>query len=100
MADLAIFMTVKTKPGKRDTLKALWEKHLKPLAAANDMQSRYVYAYDSQDENTIRIMEVYESLEAFQHNSKSEWFADYMKQAAPLLDGDPEFHMTQPQWVK
>lgn len=58
MADLAIFMIVKTKPGKRDELKTLWEEHPKPFAAENDMQSRYVYAYDSQDENTIRIMEV------------------------------------------
>ena len=64
------------------------------------MQSRYVYAFDSQDENVIRITEVYETMAAFEENSKAEWFAAYMQEAMPLLDGEPEFHMATPQWIK
>ena len=62
MAGLAIFLTVRTKPGKREQLKALWEQQLKQRAAQNEMQSHYVYAFDSQDENVIRITEVYETM--------------------------------------
>lgn len=61
MAELALFLTVKTKPGKRDELKALWEQHLQHRAAENESQSRYVYAFEMQDENIIRITEVYEN---------------------------------------
>jgi len=100
MAELALFLTVKTKPGKRDALKSLWEQHLKQRAEINESQSRYVYAYDLHDENIIRITEVYETVAAFEENSKQEWFSEYMKAAAPFLDGDPEFHMAVPQWVK
>jgi len=100
MAEIALFLTVKTKPGKREQLKALWESHLKHRAAANESQSRYVYAYDVQDEDVIRICEVYETMEALQENSRAEWFSDYMHEAAALIDGEPEFHMATPQWIK
>ena len=78
----------------------LWEQHLKQRAEQNEMQSRYVFAFDSQDENVIRITEVYETMAAFEENSQSEWFAAYMQETMPLLDGEPEFHMATPQWVK
>ncbi len=100
MAELAIFLTVRTKPGQRDALKALWEQHLKARAAANDAQSRYVYAFDVHDETIIRITEVYETKAAFEANAQADWFAAYMAEAAPLLDGEPEFHLGVPQWIK
>lgn len=100
MAELAIFLKVRTKPGQRDALKALWEQHLKDRAAANAMQSRYVYAFDAQDENVIHMAEVYETRAAFEENAQADWFAAYMKEAMPLLDGEPEFHMAIPQWIK
>ena len=84
MAELAIFLTVRTKPGKREELKALWEQHLKQRAAQNEMQSHYVYAFDSQDENVIRITEVYETMAAFQANSQADWFSAYMQEAMSL----------------
>jgi quinol monooxygenase YgiN len=100
MADLALFITVRTQPGKRDALKALWEEHLKPRAAANASQSRYVFSYDLHDADVIRLAEVYETETAFQENASGPWFAAYMKAAAPLLAGEPEVHMAAPQWVK
>lgn len=100
MAELAIFITVKTMPGKREELKSLWEQRLKPRALLNASQSRYVYAFDTQDENIIRMMEVYETMAAFQENTGAQWFTEFMQDAMPLLDGEPEFHMATPQWVK
>lgn len=100
MAELALFITVRTRSGKRDALKALWESHLKHRAAANGQQSRYVYAFDAADENVIRICEVYETRAGFEANAGQDWFAAYMAEAGPLLDGQPEFHMAEPQWVK
>jgi quinol monooxygenase YgiN len=100
MAELALFTTVRTKPGKRDALKALWDVHLKDRAAVNDQQSRYIYAFDAVDENLIRICEVYETRAGFEANAGQDWFTAYMAEAMPLIDGQPEFHMAAPQWVK
>lgn len=100
MADLALFITVRTKPGKRDALKALWEEHLQPRAAENDAQSRYVFSYDLHDANVVRMAEVYETEAAFKENASGPWFADYMAACGPLIEGEPEVHMAAPQWVK
>ncbi len=100
MADLAIFISVRTKPGKRDALKSLWKTHLKQRAIDNSAQPNYIYAFDMHDENLIHITEVYETMEAFEANSKAEWFGAYMAEAQNLLDGEPEFHMAKPEWIK
>ena len=83
MAQLALFLTIRTKPGKRDALKTLWEQHLKRRAEENEFQSSYVYAFDLHDGNVVRITEVYETKSAFEENSQAGWFAEYMKVAAP-----------------
>ena len=72
MADLALFITVRTQPGNREAMRALWAQHLRPRAEKNQAQSRYVYAFDSQDENVIRITEVYETMAAFQENQRAD----------------------------
>ena len=100
MAEVALFLTVKTQPGKRDELVALWEKHLRDRAADNDDQVRYVFALDMADPDTVRIAEVYGTKAGFEANSQAPWFADYMAEAGPLLAGQPEFYMALPHWIK
>ena len=99
-AEVALFLTIKTHPGKRDALVALWEKHLKARAEENAEQVRYVLALDMADPDTVRISEVYATQAAFEANSQAPWFADYMAEAGPLLAGQPDFSMARPHWVK
>ena len=100
MAEIALFLTIKTQPGQRDALIALWDEHLKERAAANEAQTRYVIARDMADPDTVRITEVYASQEAFEANSQAPFFGEYMAAAGPLLAGQPEFHMGAPHWIK
>lgn len=100
MAELALFLTIKTQPGKRNDLVALWERHLRDRARESDQQIRYVLALDMADPDTIRISEVYATKAAFEANAQAPWFAEYMAEAGPLLATEPEFHMTIPHWVK
>ena len=46
------------------------------------------------------MMEVYETRAAFEQNAGQQWFADYMREAMPLIEGQPDVHMAQPVWVK
>jgi len=100
MQELSLFLTVRTQPGQRDAFVALWLQHLQPRAAGNEDQTRYVFALDLQDENVVRISEVYANKEAFEQNAGALWFQAYMNEAQPLLDGEPEYHMAAPVWVK
>lgn len=100
MHDVALFLTIRTQPGQRDALIALWDKHLKDRAADNPAQVRYVIARDMADDTILRITEVYDTMAAFEENAQAPWFGAYMAEAAPLLAGEPEFHMAAPHWVK
>jgi quinol monooxygenase YgiN len=99
-AKTMLILTVKTKPGRRDALRALWDEHLRPRAEANAAQELYLYAYDAQDPDTVHLVEVYSGTVAMQDNATAPWFADYMHAAAPLLEGRPRLITAQPQWAK
>lgn len=100
MSQLTIFIKTRCQPGKRDEVFKLWEKHLKPRLMSNPDQIGYSFSYDNYDENVFHLFELYASQEAFQANSQESWFADYMAEAGPLLDGEPEFSMSTPQFTK
>ncbi len=98
--EIALFLTIKTQPGQREALVALWDTHLKARAADNTDHVRYVFALDMGDPNTVHITEVYATQAAFEANAQSPWFAAYMAEAGQLLAGEPGFAMASPYWVK
>lgn len=100
MADVALFMTVRAKPGQRDALRAVWERHLKPRAAANPKQAGYYYCYAREHPDEIRICEYYTDETALEDNAISAFFQDFMAEAAPLMEGEPDVSMADPVWIK
>ena len=99
-SEVALFLTIKTQPGQRDALVALWDQHLKTHAATNTEHVSYVFALDVRDPDTIHISEVYSTQAAFEANSQAPWFSAYMAKAGELLAGEPDFAMARPYWVK
>ena len=98
--EVALFLTIKTQPGERDALVALWDEHLMARAAKDASHVSYVLALDMRDPDTVHITEVYATRAAFEANSQSDWFATYMAKVGPLLAGEPGFAMARPHWVK
>ncbi|MEM9433615.1 MAG: antibiotic biosynthesis monooxygenase family protein [Pseudomonadota bacterium] len=100
VAEVAVFLTIKTQPGQRQALVALWDEHLKVRATENSDHVSYVFALDMSDPDTAYITEVYATQSAFEANAQSPWFADYLAKASQLLAGEPGFAMGSPHWVK
>ena len=100
MEPVALYLKVKVQPGKRDQVRALWEKHPKPRVEASEVQNVYFYSYDDNDENTIYMFEHYSDRSAFEANAQAPWFAEYMGEVAPLLAGQPEVGVSTPVWSK
>ncbi|MEM7472006.1 MAG: antibiotic biosynthesis monooxygenase [Pseudomonadota bacterium] len=98
--EVALFLTIKTQPGQRDALVALWDEHLKTRASENVDHVSYVLALDMNDQDTVYITEVYATQAAFEANTQAPWFATYMAEAGQLLAGEPGFAMANPHWVK
>ncbi len=100
MPQLAVFVTLKSKPGKREALMGLWQERVQKHAAENPLETSYVYAFDMHDDTIVTVTEVFESLDAFHQNARAKWFKDYMGEVTQLLDGEPTYHMAIPQWTK
>ena len=100
MRKTALILRVKARPGRRDELRALWDEHLRPRAEANPAQELYLYCYDVEDPDTIHMVEVYGDRDAMAANASTPWFGEYMRVAAPLIDGRPEMITAEPVWAK
>jgi len=95
-----LILKVRAQPGKRDQLRALWDEHLRPRAEANAAQELYLYCYDTEDPDAVHIVEVYGDPAAMAQNAGAPWFSEYMRAAAPLIDGRPEMATAEPVWAK
>ena len=100
MDEISLFIKVRTQPGMRDEVRAVWERHLKPRAEASDAQTVYLYTYDDSDPDVIHIFELYKDRAALGVNAEAPWFASYMAEVAPFLAGPPEVAMATPVWSK
>lgn len=83
MDGICLFLKVRTKDGKRDTVRRLWEKYLKQRAYENENQIAYYYCFDNQDPNMICMFEHYSNPEELQINAQADWFQNYMKEVMP-----------------
>lgn len=100
MNEICLFLKVRTVDGKRDTVRKLWEKHLKQRATENENQIVYYYCFDNQDTNVIHMFEHYSNPEELQKNAQADWFQNYMNEVKPFLHEEPEVSVTTPVWSK
>ena len=86
-------------PGKRDEVRKVWEKHLKPNAAMNPGHEAYFYCYDD-DPDVSRVYQQYADRQAPQEFLKEPWYAAYIAEVTPLLANQREVRAATPVWIK
>lgn len=100
MTHLALIIKHKTQPGKRDEVRAVWEKHMAPAVSSNPGHRAYFYCFDNSDPDSISAFQVYESAEASQAFLTNDSYAAYLKDVEPLLSDPPQVTALTPVWVK
>ena len=100
MSSIALIIKHRTIPGKRDAVRAAWEKHMAPAISDNPGHSVYFYCFDNADPDVICAFQHYESVEASQAFLKTASYAAYLEAVEPLLSGPPEVTSLTPVWVK
>ena len=100
MGDLAMVITTRTQPGKRDEVERLYKEMLAPRAEDNASQEVVVWAADQHDPDVFYLFEIYSDGEAMGANASAPWFAEYMGAVGPLLAGEPTVGMATPRWSK
>ena len=100
MAELALFITHRTAPGKRDRVREVWERHMAPAIARNDGHRAYYYCFDERDGDVLRVFQLYADREASDAFLKHPNYASYLAEVESLLAGPPEVHFAEPKWWK
>ncbi|MBC8036250.1 MAG: antibiotic biosynthesis monooxygenase [Rhizobiales bacterium] len=100
MSKAALFVRHKTKPGKRDEVRKVWERHMRPAIAGNPGHEAYFYNFDNNDPDSICAFQQYTDLAASQDFLKTDSYAAYLKEVEPLLAGPPEITSLTPMWIK
>ena len=100
MSKTAIFIRHRALPGKRDEVRRVWEKHLRPNIATNRAHEAYFYCYDDGDPDMICVYQQYADRAAAQEFVKAPWYASYLEEVSPLLADEPEIHAATPVWTK
>lgn len=99
MTKHALYLQHRTKPGARDDVQKVWQKHMQPAIGSNPGHEAYVYSFGS-DPNHICAFQVYSSAEDANAFLRSPAYIAYEKEVAPLLEGPPQVDVLQPQWIK
>lgn len=100
MSKGALFIRHQAKPGRRDDVRRIWERHARDYVAGSNGQLTYCYSYDDNDPDAILVFQLHADQDSGQDFVKQPWFADYERETAALLAKPSEFRMATPQWVK
>lgn len=94
----AVFLTHHTHPGRRDDVRAVWERHLQPAIAANPGHLAYAYCFDDEDADVIRVFQCYVDADAAVAFLRTDAYRDYLEAVGPLLVGEPTLHRATAVW--
>ena len=100
MNHVALIIEHKARPGCRDAVRAVWERHMAPAIAANPGHLAYVYCFDDADPDGIRAFQLYASAEASRAFLETDQYAAYLEEVEPLLAGPPGVVALTPVWSK
>ena len=100
MSPLALFIKLKTLPGKRDELRSIWEKHIAPAILANPDHTVYFCCVDNNDPDAMCAFQQYTSAEAANNFLQTASYLKYLKEAESLLCGPPQITALTPVWSK
>jgi hypothetical protein len=97
MTATAMIVRSRARPGKREELRAAWDKHLRAETESDPDRLLYLYLYDAEDPDAyVPIGALAKG--ASPRPPDAPLFQRFMQEAAPLLDGMPAVH--QVVWSK
>lgn len=100
MSQIALFITHRTKPGQREAVQAVWQRHMAPAVQANDGHEAYFYCVDPADPDLVCAFQLYRDASAAAAFLKTAAYREYEQEVTPLLLGAPGVKKLVPVWSK
>lgn len=81
-------------------MQAIWEKHVKPRAAANPQHLAYYFCFDDSDPDVVSVFQLYQSNEAMADFLAGDWYPLYLVEVAGVVAEPPQVLPASPIWQK
>ena len=95
----ALFLKHRAKPGRRDELETIWQRHMKPAIDANDGHVVYIYSFGAEPD-VVGAFQIYCSKPEADTFLQSPAYLAYLEDSRPLLAQEPEVTVLEPRWIK
>jgi quinol monooxygenase YgiN len=96
----ALFVRHRARPGLRDEVRRVWEKHVKPRAAANPDHLAYYFCFDDADPDVVCVFQLYRNREAMDHFLAGDWYPDYLAEVGTVVTEAPQVMPASLVWQK
>lgn len=100
MPRTAFFIRHQARPGRRDDVQRIWEKHVKPRAISNPAHEGYYFCYDATDPDVVRVFQLYSSEAASRDFLSGPWYPDYLAEISEVVVAPPEISVASLIWEK
>lgn len=97
---VAVFIEHRVRPGRRDDVRAVWERWLRPAIAENDAHEAYAYTFDADDADVIRAFQQYRDSASAAAFLQTPAYLSYVAEVEPLLLGPPNVTRADVVWTK
>lgn len=88
-----------TIAGKRDTVREIWERLMRPAIAGNPGHLAYAYSYGPKDDG-ITAFQVYSSKAEAEAFLVHQPYIEYLEASLPFLAGSPKVTILDILWLK
>lgn len=100
MSKTGLFVRHKAKPGQRDSVKAVWEKYVKPRANSNANHEAYYFCYDNDDPDVICVFQLLSDENSLDQFMEGPWYPEYLEAVSEYVLEAPTLNTATPQWIK
>ena len=100
MSKSALFIRHQARPGQRDDVRRIWEKHVKPRVEANPAHEAYFFCYDDGDPDVICVFQLYASEAAAKEFLGGAWYPGYLSEIAEVVLAPPQILPASLVWAK
>ena len=84
----------------RESVQRIWEKHVKPRAAANPDHLAYYFCHDDGDSDVVCVFQLYSSEAAMKEFLAGAWYPDYLAEIAAVVAAPPQINPATLVWSK
>ncbi len=100
MSRTALFIRHRARPGCRDEVQRIWEKHVKPRVEANPAHQAYFFCHDNTDPDVVRVFQIYPDESSMKEFLSGAWYPEYIREVSQVVVSPPEVLPTTLVWTK